>query len=166
MRRLHAAGASQPKTIAASSLKEGMAKLADSVKKGVPMIYVPDVGRALDWYVSIGFTETARFEDDGLVNFGMVSFGQAEVMLNMHGKPAPHDASFWLYTDQVDNVYQLLKSRQLEAAQAALGGAAADQEQIKIEFEQDIEDMFYGTRQFCIRDLNGYQLYFIQSAEE
>jgi hypothetical protein len=166
MRRLHAAGASQPKTIAASSLKEGMAKLADSVKKGVPMIYVPDVGRALDWYVSIGFTETARFEDDGLVNFGMVSFGQAEVMLNMHGKPAPHDASFWLYTDQVDNVYQLLKSRQLEAAQAALGGAAADQEQIKIEFEQDIEDMFYGARQFCIRDLNGYQLYFIQSDEE
>jgi hypothetical protein len=30
-----------------------------------------------------------------------------------------------------------------------------------IEFEQDIEDMFYGARQFCIRDLNGYELYFI-----
>ena len=164
MRRLHAAGASQPKTIAASSLKEGMAKLADSVKKGVPMIYVPDVGRALDWYASIGFTETARFEDDGFVNFGMVSFGKAEVMLNMHGKPAPHDASLWFYTDQVDHLYQLLKSRQLEGAKAALADAAADHE--PIEFEQDIEDMFYGARQFCIRDLNGYQLYFIQSAEE
>ncbi len=35
-----------------------------------------------------------------------------------------------------------------------------------IEFEQDIEDMFYGARQFCIRDPNGYELYFIQSAEQ
>jgi uncharacterized glyoxalase superfamily protein PhnB len=140
-----------------------MAKLAESVKKGVPMIYVTDVGRALDWYASIGFKEIARYEDDGVVNFGMVSFGQAEVMLNMHGKPAPHDVSLWFYTDQVDALYQLLKSRQLDAAQAALAGAAADHE--GIEFEQDIEDMFYGARQFCIRDLNGYELYFIQSTE-
>jgi len=29
-------------------------------------------------------------------------------------------------------------------------------------FEQDIEDMFYGARQFGIRDPNGYILYFIQ----
>jgi hypothetical protein len=51
----------------------------------------------------------------------------------------------------------------LQAAQAALAGEPRDHE--GIEFEQDIEDMFYGARQFCIRDLNGYQLYFIQSAE-
>jgi uncharacterized glyoxalase superfamily protein PhnB len=164
IRRLHAAGATQPTTMTPSSLTAGMATMAESVKKGVPMINVPDVGQALDWYASIGFTETARFEDDGFVNFGMVSFGKAEVMLNMHGKQAPHDASLWFYTDQVDNLYQLLKSRQLEGAKAALADAAPDHE--PIEFEQDIEDMFYGARQFCIRDLNGYQLYFIQSAEE
>ena len=35
-----------------------------------------------------------------------------------------------------------------------------------IEFEQDIENMFYGARQFGIRDLNGYILYFIQSIGE
>ena len=29
-------------------------------------------------------------------------------------------------------------------------------------FEQDIEDMFYGARQFCIRDPFGYEIYFIQ----
>ena len=57
-------------------------------RKGVPMILVPDVARALDWYTSIGFKELARYGDDGLVNFGMVSFGKAELMLNMHGKPA------------------------------------------------------------------------------
>ena len=57
------------------------------------------------------------------------------------------------YTDQIDNLYQLLRSRQLDAAQAALSGQPGDHE--GIEFEQDIEDMFYGARQFCIRDLNG-----------
>ena len=141
-----------------------MGRMAESVKKGVPMIYVPDVARALDWYASIGFTEISRYEDDGLVNFGIVSFGKAELMLNMHGKPRPHDASLWFYTDQVDQLYQLLKGRQLEAAQAALAGKPGDRE--GIQFEQDIEDMFYGARQFCIRDLNGYELYFIQSAEK
>jgi uncharacterized glyoxalase superfamily protein PhnB len=91
----------------------------------------------------------------------MVSFGHAELMLNMHGKPGRHDVSLWFYTDKVDDLYQLLKARQLAAAQAFLAGEPSRN---GIEFEQDIEDMFYGARQFCIRDLNGYQLYFIQSA--
>ena len=65
MSRLHAAGAKQPKTIAPSSFKTSMAKMADSVKKGVPMIYCPGRRRALDWYTSIGFKEIARYEDDG-----------------------------------------------------------------------------------------------------
>jgi hypothetical protein len=44
--------------------------------------------------------------------------------------------------DQIDNLYQLLKSRQLEAAQAALADKPGDH--AGIEFEQDIEHMFYG----------------------
>jgi ankyrin repeat protein/uncharacterized glyoxalase superfamily protein PhnB len=164
MNRLHAAGAKPPTTTTTPSFQAGMTKLAESVKKAVPTILVPDVARALEWYMSIGFKELARYEDDGLVNFGMVSFGKAEVMLNMHGKSGTHDVSLWFYTDQIDNLYQLLKSRQLEAAQAALAGEPGDHGGIA--FEQDIEHMFYGARQFCIRDLNGYQLYFIQSDEE
>jgi ankyrin repeat protein/uncharacterized glyoxalase superfamily protein PhnB len=161
MRRLHAAGAKPPATTAPSTFAANMAKLADSVSKGVPMIYVPDVRRALEWYTSIGFKELARYEDDGLVNFGMVSFGKAELMLNMHGQRGSQGASLWFYTDEVDSLYRLLKSRQMSAVQASLAG-----EQVldgSIEFEQDIENMFYGARQFCIRDLNGYELYFIQS---
>ncbi len=34
-----------------------------------------------------------------------------------------------------------------------------------VEFEQGLEDMFYRARQFGIRDLNGYILYFIQPAQ-
>jgi ankyrin repeat protein/uncharacterized glyoxalase superfamily protein PhnB len=163
MRRLHAAGAKPPAMAAPSTFAADMARLANSVSKGVPMIYVPDVRRALEWYTSIGFKELARYEDDGLVNFGMVSFGKAELMLNMHGQRGSQGASLWFYTDQVDSLYQLLKSKQMSAAQAALAG----EESIDsgIEFEQDIEDMFYGARQFCIRDLNGYELYFIQSID-
>ena len=102
----------------------------------------------------------ARYGEQGVVNFGMVSFGKAELMLNMHGTPGRHDATLWFYTDQVNNLYQLLKSRQLEAAQAALAGEAGDHEGIA--FAEDINDTFYGTRQFAIRDLNGYELYFLQ----
>jgi ankyrin repeat protein/uncharacterized glyoxalase superfamily protein PhnB len=163
MRRLHAAGAKLPETIPASSFAESMAALAPSTKKGVPMIFVPDVASALDWYTSIGFKEIARYGDDGLVNFGMVSFGAAEVMLNMGGKNGRHDATLWFYTDRVDELYQLLKARQMEAARASLADMTAARE--GIQFEQDIEDMFYGARQFCIRDLNGYELYFIKSID-
>ena len=161
--RLHAAGARPPETVAPSSFEAGMARMADSVKKAVTTITVPDVARALEWYASIGFREVARYEEDGLVNFGMVSFGKAELMLNMHGKAGQHDVSLWFYTDHVDDIYQLLKSRQLEAARAALAGEPGDH--AGIEFQQDISDMFYGARQFCIRDLNGYELYLIQSLE-
>ena len=160
MRRLHGAGAKQPKTIAPLSFTQGMSKLARSVKKLVPMITVPDVAAALDWYTSIGFTEVARYADDGQVNFGMLAFGDAELMLNMHGKAGRHDADLWFYTDRVDELYQLLKLRQLEAARAALAGEPASQQ--GIEFMEDIYEPFYGGRQFSIRDLNGYGLLFYQ----
>jgi hypothetical protein len=60
-------------------------------------------------------------------------------------KRGPHGVSLWFYTDQVDALYELLKSR--EPA---------------IPFGQDVEDMFYGARQFSISDPDGYELYFIQ----
>jgi len=159
MQRLHAAGAKQPASPATPSFSQGMSKLARSVKKLVPMITVPDVAAALDWYKSIGFTEIARYGDNGLVNFGMLSFGSAQLMLNMHGKPGRHDADLWFYTERIDELYQLLKSRQLAAARAALAGDATQQ---GIEFVEDIYDPFYGGRQFSIRDLNGYGLLFYQ----
>jgi ankyrin repeat protein/uncharacterized glyoxalase superfamily protein PhnB len=161
VRRLHAAGARFPETVRADDARAGIAAPGASVKKVVPMIYVPDVAKALEWYASVGFTELARY-GEGVVNFGMVGLGGAELMLNMHGKTGPQTASIWLYTDQVDAIYQVLKARQLAAAQAALDGKPAAG---AIEFQQDIEDMFYGARQFCIRDPHGYEIYFIQSLD-
>jgi catechol 2,3-dioxygenase-like lactoylglutathione lyase family enzyme len=160
VRRLQAAGATPPKTIDTSNFTERMAAMRASIKKGVPMIPVPDVAAALDWYTSIGFKELGRYADAGLVNWGMVSFGGAEVMLNMNGTKGRHDVSLWFYTTDIEPLYQLLKSRQLEAAQAAMAGAAgADQ---AIEFTEDIYNPPYGGREFGIRDLNGYELFFLQ----
>jgi ankyrin repeat protein/uncharacterized glyoxalase superfamily protein PhnB len=163
MRRLRAAGAAIPVVPAAADVPQAMAALARSVKKGVPMIYVPDVALALDWYAAIGFTEQSRYEDSGVVNFGFMSFGGAEIMFNVHGKPGAHGVSLWFYTDQIDSLYQALKSRQLDAARAALEGQTSPVNGIV--FQQDIEDMFYGARQFAVRDLNGYLLYFISWQE-
>jgi uncharacterized glyoxalase superfamily protein PhnB len=161
MTRLHAAGATAPTTPAASTFTASMAGLAGSVAKLVPMIHAPDMVRTIEWYASIGFRELTRYADeDGDVNFGMVAFGTAEIMLNKYGDEHHGDVSLWFYTDRVDDLYQLLKSKQLEAARAVLAGGTEGSK--GIEFDSDIEDMFYGARQFTIRDPNGYELVFIQ----
>lgn len=160
-RRLQTAGAKPVKTIAANELKDGVAKLTESVKKIITMINVPDVAATLDWYVSIGFTEVGRVADGGLVNWGMVRLGGAELMLNMHGRKGDQTASLWFLTDQVDQLYKLFKARQLEAAQAALAGGGES----ALEFVAEIYNPPYGGREFGIKDLNGYELYFRQNTQ-
>jgi ankyrin repeat protein/catechol 2,3-dioxygenase-like lactoylglutathione lyase family enzyme len=164
MRLLHAAGAKQPASVDSSGFRAGMSDMAGSVRKGVPMLSVPDIGATVDWYVSIGFKELGRYEEGGLVNWGMVSFGHAELMLRLGERPRPHEVSLWLYTDRVDDLYRLLRSRQLEAAQAALAGERSGHG--GIEFVEDLYEPFYGGRQFSIRDPNGYTLIFLQTARQ
>jgi ankyrin repeat protein/catechol 2,3-dioxygenase-like lactoylglutathione lyase family enzyme len=154
--RLRAAGAREPERIPAAEVRPGMSRLAGSITRCVPMIYVPDVAAAIDWYVSIGCREVARFSSEGAVNFGIVAFGETEVMINMNGKKGRHDISLWFSTDRVDELYQMLKSRQLAAMEETGEG---------IDFVEHINDTFYHARQFGIRDLNGYMLYFIQQLD-
>jgi len=92
----------------------------------------------------------------------MVSFGNAEVMLNMHGTRGPHDVRLWFYTDRIDDLYRLLKSRQFAVARAALDGAPYGAD--AVEFIEDLYEPFYGGREFGIRDVNGYELYFMQDS--
>ena len=161
-RRLQAAGAKPPTTISSSELKEAVASLSGSTHKIIPMISVPDVAGTLDWYVSIGFTELGRVADEGVVNWGIVGYGGAEIMFSMHGQTGRQPVSLWFYTDQVDALYKLFKARQLEAARAALDGTPLDSPVAEI--TQDIYNPFYGGREFGIRDLNGYELFFRKGA--
>jgi ankyrin repeat protein/catechol 2,3-dioxygenase-like lactoylglutathione lyase family enzyme len=162
MRRLAAAGASQPASIGGAEFRASAARLAESIRKGVPAIRVADVAASLAWYASIGFREIARYGEDGTLNFGLVAFGRAELMFNVGGKKGQQDVSLWFYTDRIDDLYKLFKARQVGAAQAALAGEAAAHEAIL--FEEDIYDPFYGGRQFSIRDPDGYTLLFLQPA--
>jgi ankyrin repeat protein/catechol 2,3-dioxygenase-like lactoylglutathione lyase family enzyme len=153
IRRLKAAGAKEPKRVDTSRFRERVAKLAKTTKKGVPSIAVSDIAATLDWYTSIGFKELGRYEDEGIVNWGWLAFGKAELMLGMLGKPGEKSTSLWFYMENVDGLYQLLKARHLEAVKAGQPG---------IEFVEEIYDPFYGGRQFSIRDPNGYGLIFYE----
>lgn len=165
IRRLGAAGAKARKGwtvsgpgLAGPDFRAKAAAFAGSVRKGVPMIRVPDIGKALDWYVSIGFEEYGRIPEEGPAKWGMAAFGKAELMF-MPGEPGQDKVRLWFYTDKVDEIYGLFKSRQLEIAQVALAGKPADQ---GFEFVEDIYDPPYGKRQFSIRDPNGYTLIFLR----
>lgn len=147
------AGARAPKRIRRSR-RNTLAGAAGSVGRCNPMMSVPDVAGTLDWYVSLGFTETARYRDNGSVNFGVVRLGQSEILINCNGIRGKQTVSLWFSTDRVDEIYQRLKARQIEAALADGDGS--------IQFVEHINDTFYQARQFGIRDPNGYLLYFIQ----
>jgi len=168
IRRLHAAGAkankgwtpaSPPERADSPNFAAAARKLVRSIQKGVPMIRVPDIAQTLDWYTSIGFTEVGRVGNGGSVGWGMASFGKAQLMF-MPGKADSQAVRLWFYTSRIDRLYQLFKSRLVHSAQTALAGAPASD--ARIEIIEDIYDPPYGGREFGIRDLNGYALYFMQ----
>lgn len=163
MTRLRDAGATPPPVVDASDFPGRVAALATAVRKGVVSLNVPDIAKTLAWYTSIGFKEEGRYADDGLVNWGLLSYGPVEIMLGIGPtNSGSQHTSIWIYTNRIDELYHLFKARQVAAARAALaghGGAAG------IDFLEDIYDPFYGGRQFSIRDLNGYGLIFYQSGE-
>ena len=159
-RRLHAAGARPSNPMTPGEGPRTLESVAPSVSKCIPMIGVPDIAAALEWYTSIGFTERERYADAGLVNFGYVTLGKAELMFGINRDPNRKPLSLWFYTDQVDRLYEILKNRQLDAARQALEGGAA--QNFGIVFEEDLYDPFYGGRQFSILDPFGYNLIFYQ----
>lgn len=157
VKRLLAAGAELPVPLPRSRVLSGLNKLRNSVSKCVPMIQTPDVAGTLQWYSSIGFKEISRFSENGVVNFGMAAFGKAEIMFCCGEKKGKRDASVWLYTNRVRDLYELLKSRQTAATLSESAAQAGG-----IDFVEPLNDTFYGARQFGIRDPNGCTLYFIQ----
>jgi uncharacterized glyoxalase superfamily protein PhnB len=111
----------------------------------VPMIHVPDVNATAQWYESIGFEirNVNRECVDGEIDWALLRLGQSEIMLSAGGRPssAPR-REFDLYT-HVDDVYALRR---------ALDG--------KIELVEDLHETFYGSREFIIRDCNGFWITF------
>jgi hypothetical protein len=155
MTRLHKAGAKIPKYKKGVDLGPAVGKLSKATYKNVTMLGVADVIASLEWYKSLGFTEVARYGTD----FGVIRFGPVDVFLKAipPGAPPRREVGVWFYTKKVDELYDLMRERQLASAHALLLGEPAG---TQIDFNEDLNDPFYGGRQFSIRDPDGYALFF------
>jgi uncharacterized glyoxalase superfamily protein PhnB len=114
----------------------------------VPMIHVPDVRATADWYVSIGFKLERWNEEDGELNWALLTLGASEVMLNCGGKASGEfrrEVDLYIHTDDVEQLCQRLRDR--------------------VEIVEDLHDTFYGMREFIIRDLNRFWITFGQPVQ-
>ena len=114
-------------------------------RKVIPMIHVPDVRATIDWYKSLDFTVVDTNEDDGQVDWAMLSFGDSAVMFNAGGQRTTADrreVDLYVHADNVDELYDRLRER--------------------VEVREKLHDTFYGMREFIIRDLNGFWVTFGQ----
>ncbi|HEV7504462.1 MAG TPA: VOC family protein [Thermoanaerobaculia bacterium] len=114
-------------------------------EKVVPMIHVPDVSATADWYQSIGFKVIRTNEEDGEVNWALLSFGGSEVMFSSGGQPSTsfrREVDLYVHVDDVDDLYRRLEGR--------------------VEVVESPHDTFYGMRELIIRDLNRFWMTFGQ----
>ena len=107
----------------------------------VPMIHVPDgdVARTIDWYVSIGFAALSTVDDGDGVNWALLAYGNSRIMITGGGRSTTddrRDGDLYIHTDDVEGLFRELKDR--------------------VEIRLDVQDSFYGTREFIVRDPNRY----------
>ena len=150
--RLLDAGARQPPPRSVLEAPAVASGLANSIQSSTPVIGSRDVGATLAWYTSLGFTEVARYPMDGSgVFWGLVTLGKAEITFDVRETAGARGVSLLLVTDRVQDLYEFLKSRQLERAD--------------VEFAQTLHEPVHGGLEFSIRDPNGLTLRFLQESK-
>lgn len=166
MRLLHAAGASDPQP-PGSAPPNSLSTRNASIGKITPMLAVPDLEATVAWYQAVGFELGGIHEEGGKLDWVSLSFGDAEIMLVPAGDPWRQPTSvlsLWIRTDRLDDLYAILRHRQLERARAALAGQTSDTPDVP--FTLDLHNAFYGQREFGIRDPNGVELMFCQPLDQ
>ena len=147
--RLLDAGARQPVRTYVPEAPGVASGFAASIQSSTPVIGSRDVAGTLAWYTSLGFTEVARYPTDGSgVFWGMVTLGKAEITFDVRETAGARGVSLLLVTDRVKELYEFLKTRQLERAD--------------VEFVQTLHEPVHGGLEFSIRDPNGLTLRFLQ----
>ncbi len=114
-------------------------------EKVVPMIHVPDVSATAEWYTSIGFKQIRHNEEDGEINWALLTFGNSELMLQAGGKASVdhrREVDLYIHTDNIEDMHRRLKDR--------------------VQLVEDLHDTFYGMREFILRDINGFWITFGQ----
>src|SRR5215475_2961901 len=103
-----------------------------------PMIHVPDVRATIEWYKAVGFELVQVNEDEGEIDWALLSFGSGQVMFSAGGSTSPaarREVDLYVNTNDVVGLYEQLKGR--------------------VDVHKGIHDTFYGMREFIVRDLNG-----------
>jgi uncharacterized glyoxalase superfamily protein PhnB len=111
----------------------------------VVMIQVPDVRATVGWYTSMRFKVIRHNEEDGEISWAKVSFENSQLLLNAGGKPSTEhrrEVDLYITTDNVDDLHRHLKDR--------------------VQIVENLNDTFYGIREFIIHDINGFWLTFGQ----
>jgi ankyrin repeat protein len=166
MRILHEGGAREPEPPDATPAPTSIEALAKSVLGLVPMLAVPDIDAAVAWYCAVGFELTGSNGEPGKLDWAEVALGRARIMFASSGdawRAGTGGLSLWLYTDRIDDLYALLRRRQLERSRAILAGREPDTPEIR--FRAELYTTHYGMREFAIEDPNGIDLTFAQPAE-
>ncbi len=132
-----------------------------ALKKLTPNLMVEDVNRTVEFYRDVlGFEVQVTVPDGGPaagpLDWAMLTRGGVTLMFQSRASLAgeipaladtPIGGAVTFYTE-VEGV---------EALHAQLGG--------RVEIVQPLHDTFYGTREFCFRDCNGYLISFSESLQ-
>jgi uncharacterized glyoxalase superfamily protein PhnB len=113
------------------------------------MIHVPDVRATIEWYKSVGFAVVSTNEDDGKIDWALLSFGDGRIMFNAGGNLTPNkrrEVDLYVNTEHVADLYEKLKDQ--------------------VDIQEGIQDTFYGMREFIVRDINGFWVTFGESIQE
>jgi ankyrin repeat protein len=166
MRLLHAAGAREPESLSTGPGAPTPRVDGRSVSRLVPMIAVEDVAAAVAWYRAVGFELAESHGEGDSLDWAEVTLGAARVMLARPGQPSGAGRAglrLWLYTSDIDALYEVLSRRQFAVARAWLAGRAHATPEIR--FQSDLHTTFYGMREFAIGDPYGVTLTFAQPVD-
>jgi hypothetical protein len=127
MRRLEAAGARTPAAVGSPDIEAHGDLVRDAIRQQVtPMLCVPDVAATVAWYASLGFTLESRHPDVGDMDWASIALGGTTLMVQSLGSRAGNPVALWFHTNRIDDLYEMMKGRQLEAARAAMAGEASN----------------------------------------
>jgi uncharacterized glyoxalase superfamily protein PhnB len=112
----------------------------------MPVLKVTDLQRSIDWYTAaLGFETVRRFEQDGGGENCFIRAGETELLLTTGahlGDPPAFTGTIYFRVAGVDAIYAKVKDR--------------------AEIVWPLEEQEYGTREFGIRDPDGYLLAFAE----
>jgi ankyrin repeat protein len=112
----------------------------------------------LDLLIELG-ADVETKDDKGRTPLAMAMLRGDEEAIRLLRAAGAKEPPVAFFTDRAQELYDVLKARQLRAAGRASN--AADGE-VDVPFEEDLYTPFYGGRQFSIRDINGLALIFWQ----